>query len=196
MNPVANNLKRIRWNLALFLATALIGAAMLYYSRTLWTDAQKVHKQATAKRGEVQGKLANAQNEEKELLEKFAHYQDIVARGYIGSERRLDWVEQIRKIKTTRKLLDVLYELEPQQVLDGTNASGFDFMVSNMRLQMQLLHEEDLLVFLADLRDSMRAYTSVKNCNVMRQTRPGSSIQLSADCSIDWITLRERTPGQ
>lgn len=196
MSPVANIFKRIRWNLALFLATVLIGAAMLYYSRSLWIDAQKVHKQATAKRGEVQGRLANAQNEEKELLEKFARYQDILARGYIGGERRLDWVEQIRKIKTTRKLLDVLYELEPQQVLDGTNASGFDFMVSRMRLQMQLLHEEDLLIFLADLRESMRAYTSVKSCNVMRQTRPGSSIQLSADCSIDWITLRERTPGQ
>lgn len=196
MNPVATILKRIRWNLALFFATVLIGAAMLYYSRSLWTDAQKVHKQETAKRGEVLGKLANAQNEEKELLEKFARYQDIVARGYIGSERRLDWVEQIRKIKTTRKLLDVLYELEPQQVLDGTNTSGFDFMVSNMRLQMQLLHEEDLLVFLADLREGMRAYTRVKSCNVMRQTRPGSSVQLSADCSIDWVTLRERSPGQ
>lgn len=196
MNPLANILKRIRWNLLLFFFTALIGAAMLLYSRSLLIEAQKVHKQEMAKRGEVQGKLANAQNEEKELLEKFSRYQGIVASGYIGGERRLDWVEQIRKIKTTRKLLDVLYELEPQQVLDGTNASGFDFMVSKMRLQMQLLHEEDLLVFLADLRDGMRAYTSVKSCNVMKQTRPGSAIQLSADCSIDWITLRERSPGQ
>ncbi|MCX7173917.1 MAG: hypothetical protein NT159_08320 [Proteobacteria bacterium] len=196
MNPVANVLKRIRWNLVLFVSTALIGAAMLLYSRSLLIDAQKIHKQAMTTRGEVQGKLANAQNEEKELLEKFSRYQSIVDHGYIGSERRLDWIEQIRKIKTTRKLLDVVYELEPQQVLDSNAASGFDFMVSNMRLQMQLLHEEDLLIFLADLRDSMRAYTSVKSCNVMKQTRAGSSVQLSADCSVDWITLRERTPGQ
>ncbi|TRZ99295.1 MAG: hypothetical protein D4R84_02250 [Rhodocyclaceae bacterium] len=195
MNPVAQTLKRIRWNLLFFFATALIGAGMLYYSRTLLLDAQKVHKQALSKRGEVQGKLANARNEEQELLEKFSRYEGIVARGYIGSERRLDWIEQIRKIKTTRKLLDVIYELEPQTVLDGSNASGFDFMVSNMRLQMQLLHEEDLLFFLSDLRDSMRAYTSVKSCNVMRQTRTGSAVQLAADCSIDWVTLRERSPG-
>ncbi|TRZ68528.1 MAG: hypothetical protein D4S02_03630 [Rhodocyclaceae bacterium] len=195
MNPVAKTLKRIRWNLLLFFSTALIGAGMLYYSRILLLDAQKIHKQAVTKRAEVQGKLANARNEEQELLEKFSRYEGIVTRGYIGSERRLDWIEQIRKIKNTRKLLDVVYELEPQTVLDGTNASGFDFMVSKMRLQMQLLHEEDLLNFLSDLRDGMRAYTSVKSCNVMRQTRPGSSIQLAADCSIDWVTLRERTPG-
>ena len=195
MNPVAQTLKRIRWNLLFFVSAALIGAGMLYYSRTLLLDAQKSHKQALSKRGEVQGKLANARNEEQELLEKFSRYEGIVARGYIGSERRLDWIEQIRKIKTTRKLLDVIYELEPQTVLDGSNASGFDFMVSNMRLQMQLLHEEDLLFFLADLRDGMRAYTSVKSCNVTRQTRSGSAVQLAADCSIDWVTLRERSPG-
>ena len=192
MNPVAKILKRIRWNLLLFLVTTLLGAGMLFYSRSVLIDAQKAHKDATSKRAEVQGKLANARNEEQELLAKYSRYEGIVSRGYIGTERRLDWVEQIRKIKTTRKLLDVIYELEPQLVLDGSNASGFDFMVSNMRLQMQLLHEEDLLFFLADLRDGMRAYTSVKSCNVVRQTRPGSAVQLGADCSIDWITLRER----
>ena len=194
MNPAAKIFQRIRWNLLFFLTTALLGAAMLYYSRNVLVGAQKAHKEATSKRGEVQGKLANARNEEQELLEKYSRYEGIVARGYIGSERRLDWIEQIRKIKTTRKLLDVVYELEPQTVLDGTNASGFDFMASNMRLQMQLLHEEDLLLFLSDLRDSMRAYTSVRSCNVVKQTRPGSSMQLGANCSIDWITLRERSP--
>jgi len=195
MTPLAKTLQRIRWNLLLFLTTLVLGAAMLYYSQALLGEADKTHKQAVDKRGEVQGKLANARNEERELLEKFSRYQDIVARGYIGGERRLDWIEQIRKIKTTRKLLDVIYELEPQLVLDGSNASGFDFMVSNMRLQMLLLHEEDLLLFLSDLRGSMRAYTSVKSCNVIKQTRTGSSAQLAADCMVDWITLRERTSG-
>jgi hypothetical protein len=195
MTPLAKTLQRIRWNLLLFLTTLVLGAAMLYFSRNLLTDADKTHTQAMGKRGEVQGKLANARNEEQELLEKFSRYQGIVAKGYIGSERRLDWIEQIRKIKTTRKLLDVIYELEPQQVLDGGNASGFDFMASKMRLQMQLLHEEDLLNFLADLRDSMRAYIDVKSCNVIKQTRTGSSAQLAAECMVEWITLRERTSG-
>ena len=196
MNPAADVFKRIRWNLLLFVTTALLGAAIVWYSKTLLTNAQKENKQAVAKRADVQGKLANARNEEQELLDKFARYQSIVARGYIGSERRLDWVEQIRKIKTNRKLLDVFYELEPQQVLDATNASGFDFMVSSMRLQMQLLHEEDLLNFLADLREGFRAYTAVKTCTVTRLTRQGSSVQLAADCTLDWVTLRERSSGK
>lgn len=195
MKPFEKILKIIRWNLLLFVTLSLLGTAALLVTRSLLADAQKAHKQTTAKRNEIQGKLANARNEEQELRDKFSRYENLIARGYIGGERRLDWVEQIRKIKTTRKLLDVQYELEPQQVLDGNTGSGYDFMVSNMRVQMQLLHEEDLLNFLADLRDNIKAYISMKSCNVMRQTRPGSSVQLAADCSIDWITLREKNPG-
>lgn len=195
MKSFSEILRRIRWNLALFLVLALTGAAAVFVSLEQNVGEQKANKQALEKLTEIQGKLANARNEEKELREKFARYEDIEARGYIGGERRLDWVEQIRKIKTARKLLDVQYELTPQKTLES-NSSGFDFMFSTMKLQMQLLHEEDLLNFLADLRSGIRAYTNVKSCNVQRQTRSGSATQLIADCTIDWITLRQKTPGQ
>jgi len=192
MNSFKQILRHIRWNLLFIVLMSLLGAAAVYASIGLHTAAQKEDKQALAKRAEIQGKLANAQNEEQELREKFGRYQSIEARGYIGGEKRLDWVEQIRKIKTNRKLLDVQYELQPQKVLEP-NSSGYDFMSSSMRLQMQLLHEEDLLNFLTDLHDNIRAYTSVKSCNVVRQTALGSTAQLVADCSIDWITIRERS---
>ena len=192
MKTFTETLRRIRWNLAILLLLSLLGAAAVYASMEMYTAAQKTDKQAIDKHAEIQSKLANAQNEEQELREKFARYQNIEARGYIGGERRLDWVEQIRKIKTNRKLLDIQYELEPQKVLES-NSSGYDFMVSTMKLQMQLLHEEDLLNFLADLRDSIRAYTSVKSCDVVRRTILGSPAQLTADCTIDWITLREKS---
>lgn len=195
MKSLAYILQRIRWNLVFFLLLVLVGAAAVFASMSMNGAAQKVNTQALAKRSEIQAKLANARNEEQELREKFSRYENIMARGYIGGERRLDWVEQIRKIKAARKLLDVQYELEPQHVLDNsTAASGYEFMVSNMKLQMPLLHEEDLLNFLADLRDNIRAYTRLMSCSVVRQTTPGSSAQLMADCSIDWITLRETKP--
>lgn len=192
MKPLAFVFRHIRWNLLFFLVLALLGGAAVYSSRNLYSAAQKDNKQALDKRNQIQAKLANARNEEQELREKFARFQSIEARGYIGIERRLDWVEQIRKIKTSRKLLDVQYELSPQQVLDGSTGSGYDFMSSNMKLQMPLLHEEDLLNFFADLRESIRAYTSLQSCSVVRQQKAGSSAQLLADCSIDWITLREK----
>lgn len=192
MNTFNQILRRIRWNLLLLLLMAMLGATAVYFTLGMYSSAQRLNKEAIDKRTEIQAKLANAQNEEQELREKFARYQNIEALGYIGGERRLDWVEQIRKIKANRKLIDITYELEPQKVLES-NKGGYDFMASSMKLQMRLLHEEDLLNFLADLRGSIRALTSVKSCNVVRQTIPGSPAQLTADCSIDWITLREKS---
>ena len=220
MKLTAEDLRRIRWNLVLLLTFILLGAAAVYASLRYAKDAQQIYRQVLGKRDEVQKKLAYARDEERELRQKFSQYEKIAARGYIGNEHRLDWIEQIRKIKTERKLLDVQYELAPQQLLDGggprpatpagaataknpapatpenTGAiTGYDFMVSNMQLHMQLLHEEDLLNFFAYLRANVRAYLRVNKCDVQRNAAPGSAAQLRADCSVDWITLSEKHPG-
>ena len=81
-----------------------------------------------------------------------------------------------------------------------TSAAGkpasVDFFASTMRVEMQLLHEEDLLRFLADLRASGNAYYSVKRCAM---TRTGQAIggatmtpRLAAQCDIDLITIIDR----
>jgi hypothetical protein len=64
-----------------------------------------------------------------------------------------------------------------------------------MTVQLRLLHEEDLLRFLDDLRRQARALIRIDSCNVSRLARgidptSGTSAQLQAECKIDWITLR------
>jgi hypothetical protein len=71
-----------------------------------------------------------------------------------------------------------------------------EFLASTMRVQLALLHEEDLLRFLADLRASGNAYYSVKNCSLARtgRTPTGATItpRLRAQCEIDLITVIDR----
>jgi hypothetical protein len=74
--------------------------------------------------------------------------------------------------------------------------ASVDIFASTMRVELQLLHEEDLLRFLADLRASGNAYYSVKKCVI---TRTGQAIggatmtpRLSAQCDIDLITIVDR----
>jgi hypothetical protein len=65
-----------------------------------------------------------------------------------------------------------------------------------MRVEMQLLHEEDLLRFLADLRASGNAFYSVKKCVITRtgQAAGGATMapRLTAQCDIDLITIVDR----
>ena len=65
-----------------------------------------------------------------------------------------------------------------------------------MRVELALLHEEDLLRFLADLRESGNAYYSVRSCRISRSGAAGAGTaiapRLRADCSIDLITIVDR----
>ena len=73
--------------------------------------------------------------------------------------------------------------------------AGFTFNVSPMKVQLKLLHEEDLTRFLGDLNEQARALIQVRYCKVTRQPQgqAGTSGQanLLAECRIDWVTLRE-----
>ena len=70
-----------------------------------------------------------------------------------------------------------------------------DFHSSTMKVELALLHEEDLLRFLSDLRDSGNAYYSVRRCDVSRtgQALSGATMtpRLRANCEIELITIRD-----
>lgn len=188
-------LRHIRWALAAMLLMLAAGAAAVYYANQFHASAIASQASASAARRGAQGKLARARDEEQELRATTARFQELAQRGVIGDERRLDWVEQIRRIRETRKLFDLQYEIAPQQPLDAA-AGPYPFMASPMRLTMQLLHEEDLLGFLDDLTAQAPAYLRTRRCAVDRLPPPAAppaeaTPQLRAECELDWITIRK-----
>ncbi|MBU0751924.1 MAG: hypothetical protein KJ787_11685 [Gammaproteobacteria bacterium] len=197
-----DDFRRIQWSIAALVVFALLGAGVVFGALQVTKSAKAAAQQVEAGRGEIRAKLAQARTEEQEIRGKIARYQELVDRGYVTEEQRLDWIERIAQIRTARKLIDVQYELMPQRPVEaallpeGAAGGGYEFMSSTMKLQMQLLHEGDLLGFLADLRSSVHALIVVRQCNVERirgaVAERGTQAQLKADCDIDWITLREK----
>lgn len=204
-----DDFKYIRWSLVAALAMILAGAALAVGTRHLEQGAGAAYRDALAKQTELKSRLARARDDEQEIRRNIEHFDALRRSGIVGEEQRLDWVERIRSIKAARKLYDLQYEIAPRQVLDPAIAPGaggeFEFLASTMRLQMQLLHEGDLLGFLSDLRSGAHAYLRPRSCIVERLAKldtdrapepMGAVPQLKADCLIDWITIREpRTPG-
>jgi hypothetical protein len=190
------NLKSLRWSL-LLLAGALaaaggIVAAILYYGQ----QADTAYKQALAHQNQTRARLLRANDDEREIREKIARYQEIIRQGRTDAERRLDWVETLRGIKTSRRLLGLDYEIAPQRPLDEkvVASGGYSFLVSPMKLEMPLLHEGDLLGLLADLSNQVNALVSVRSCRIERLAdSPANAANLKAFCEIDWITLQEKT---
>lgn len=198
MNPAAPviTLSNLRWCLLLLAASlaaaAGIVAAVLYYGR----QADAAYQQTLAHQNQTRARLLRANDDEREIREKIARFQEIVRQGRTESERRLDWVETLRGIKASRRLLGLDYEIAPQRPLDEkvVAAGGYSFLVSPMKLEMPLLHEGDLLGLLADLTSQVQALVSVRSCRIERLAdAPANAANLKAYCEIDWITLQEKT---
>mgnify|MGYP001160701104 CR=1 FL=1 len=160
-------------------------------ARAALAGAQEERRQSTER-------LARIAEEEREVKEKLDIYQRLKRLNVLGEERRLEWADAIARIRAQRELLDIRYRVERQKplvTLQGKPAN-VEFYASTMNVDLALLHEEDLVRFLADLRAAGNAYYSVKRCLLERTAQSATGIAISprlrAECQIELITIVDR----
>ncbi len=198
MNFTTQELKKLA--LPLLLLVALLGAGI---GLILWTQGEQAAAArqlgaARTERSQAQERLTRIAEEEKEVNDKLEVYRRLKGLRVLGEEQRLEWADAMTRIRTTRELLDLRYLVDKQRLLSAFagKPAGVEIYASNMRVEIALLHEGDLLGFLRELRDSGNAYYSIKSCSINRTgaTPTGASIvpRLRAVCEIDLITIIDR----
>lgn len=197
MRLTRDEIKQIAGPLGLALALTLAGAGLVWSAGEALRSAQRNFAAAQAERRQNTERLARIAEEEREVKEKIDLYQRLKQLHILGEEQRLEWADAIARIRKERELLDLRYTVERKRLLSSVAAKpgNIDFYASAMKVDLALLHEEDLLRFLADLRESGNAYYAVRKCAVMRtgQAISGASMtpRLRADCEIDLITIMD-----
>ena len=197
----ASDLKGLRLPMAACVVLALAGVACYFAADDYLQETKKLAAATSAQRAEVQTKLASANEEEREIKANLQQYQALAARGIVGEEKRLDWIDTITAIKNERRLFNIGYSIEAQKELDYPGfapGGGVKFVYSRVKIEMQLLHEEDLLNFIDDLTRRGKSYLSVRSCDVQRSDRGsgGTTLapRLQATCVFDLITIRHNKP--
>lgn len=198
----ASDLKGLRLPMAACVVLALAGVACYFAADDYLQETKKLAAATSAQRAEVQTKLASANEEEREIKANLQQYQALAARGIVGEEKRLDWIDTITAIKNERRLFNIGYSIEAQKELDYPGfapGGGVKFVYSRVKIEMQLLHEEDLLNFIDDLTRRGKSYLSVRSCDVQRSDRGsgGTTLapRLQATCVFDLITIRHNKPA-
>lgn len=202
MRFTSEELRRLLAPVVAALALVAAGAALIWWSNGSLHDARTALATAQQERRQNAERLSRIAEEEREVKANLAVYQQLRQLRVLGEERRLEWADSIARIRSERELLDLRYRVDRQKLLSAIpgKPANVEFYASPMRVDLALLHEEDLLRFLADLRASGNAYYSVKQCNLQRAELAATGLaiasRLRADCMIDLITIVDKAAKQ
>ena len=189
------DLKRLRLPFAAALLLAGIGvAALLYFENRLAQGRvqKKVVHDAFVAAG---GRLAKVSEEEQEIRHHLVRFRQLTERRMTGPERRLEWIETLATIRQQRRLFAVHYSLDRQRPVDYPGIRDPVFLANKLRLDLLLLHENDLLGFLADLSSTSQSFAALRSCSLARaETAAGAGgplrPRLRAECTVDMITIK------
>lgn len=197
MTLTREELKRLLPALAVTLAALAAGGGLVGIADQTLARARLELAAAKADRRQNTERLARIAEEEREVREKLDVYQRLKQLNILGRENRLEWADTIARIRKERELLDLRYTIDRQKLLLSAagKPANVDFYSSTLKVSLALLHEEDLLRFLSDLRESGNAYYSVRKCDVSRTGQPLSGAtmtpRLRAECEIELVTIQD-----
>lgn len=139
-----------------------------------------------------------AVDEEERIIKRFyPRFIDLYNEGIIGREQRLNWLEVLRASGEELKLPGLTYEISSQSLYTPTfpiSLGRFQLYSSQMTLNMQLLHEGDLLRLLDFIDEKAQGMFSVSDCQL---SRAAQGINISAEaanvqgrCTLHWFSIK------
>jgi hypothetical protein len=187
------DLPYIKWSLLTFILTLTVGGGAVLSSQKYAKDAQKNKLNAQQQLTEARSKINAARDDQANMATYTKEYSAILRREIIGDEQRLNLIEGLEDLRKRNRVLDFKYAIAPQEAYKpamALDSGNFDLKLSPMKLQIELLHEGQLMNLFASLRGDMNGWFILDQCTLERSS--GSYAQLKADCAGGWLTMKNR----
>ena len=187
-----HDLAKLQWYALLAIIAIAIAGAAGWWSLGGANKARIERDAAAARKLQVEQRLGQVRTEEQEIKTRTLQFQQMELAGMTGPEKRLDWTELLRDLQHQLRLPGMTYEFGPQSPLESGPAVGYAYHSSQLKIQLRLLHEEDLLNFIAHLQRDAKAMVLVRHCKLSRLAggNQADGAQLVAECTMEWVTLR------
>ncbi len=190
----SRDLRKLSLPLLVALLLGATGLGIAYYTHRDAQQAEAKRQDAERARRQIEQRLAQVRTEEEELKQRTALFQQLERRGIVGDEKRLDWTELLAESQRELRIPGLKYEFGAQVPVDSGHISPYSWYSSPAKLQLRLLHEEDLLRYLERVQAQARAMVLVRSCKLAPVARAGDSreayAQFVADCDMQWLTIR------
>ena len=200
MNPVFSpeglRVLRTSW---LLLAAALVAATTIIAGTHWYLGKEEGDARMSSRRlHDARLRVDNARREHESLEASAGKFRTLLERGLLQHENRLELVELVNELRARHQLFTVDYEIAPQRPLalaGATAYTGVELLASRVRLKARALHEGDVIAFIESLEQSRRGFYPLDRCTLRRVEAPQDNAlqpRIEAECSLEWITLKER----
>lgn len=189
----------LKLSMLLVLAALLLAGGGAWWSRSQAQDAATAMQQQRSKLNGARQQLAHSNQQQQIIATHLADYQTLVARGFVGAEDRLAWIEAAQLANREAGLYGLDYRLTPRTSSLPALAKGLPLGQTVMTLTMPLLVESDLSRFLTALMARAPGVVRIKRCRLSQLTdAPFEAVnqpRLQAECELLWFTVAENTGG-
>ena len=198
MSMTPQDRRKLQWPIiGLVLAIMIVGLLVTYADQYRAENEAALQTQQNLL-NQARQKFQSSGIEKESIIQYLPIYNKLLASGFIGEERRIEWIEALRQIHAQHKLFSIDYSIGLQESYNPSflpNLGNFKLKRSVMNLKLDMLHEGDLLALLDGLHEQTTPFI-VRECEIKRAV--GAIVNtknmvpnMQANCEIDWLTLRD-----
>ncbi|MBI5919089.1 MAG: hypothetical protein HY849_06925 [Nitrosomonadales bacterium] len=181
---------QLRWPHSSELAltfTLISGSALVLSSEYLIEQAEQQRQSVQQRLFAAHHNVASARADQEQLPALSALYRTLQARQVIGAAEPLNWQAQLEALRLQTPGLR--YTLAAQQPYAALPPGQFIQTLSQVKLQLDLLHEGQLFDVLDKLRASEVGWFLLERCSLERTEPDMPTSRLNAECVGGWLNL-------
>lgn len=173
--------------------SAVIGSASYYFRNSMQQDYRK----AQADFNRISSKYLQIDEQDATIKAYYPRFVKLHEQGVIGTERRLDWLESLQRVTDTLEIPGLSYEIASQQqskINWPIETGSFELYSSTMKLNLEMLHEADLLRLIDRLGQTNAGFFSLTDCSMSRRSTEihvdSLSPNVTANCNLEWYSIK------
>lgn len=182
-----------------FVATIIVPYFGEKYSIDYLSSQKRLDSKLRAEIRDFEQKLATIEDQRRLLRENREAYISWVEKGAVGEQKPVDWVRQMKNIVEERKLLPPKFTFSnpanhSSDAYPWTKDSTVNISVMSMSLEMPMLHDLDMLMFLDSLDTRVGSLFFPVECDFVRLETDFVLIEranMQASCELDWISIND-----
>lgn len=187
----------LKLSLLLVLASLALAAGGALWSWNQAQDAAAALQQENTALNTARQQLDRSRQQQQLIATHLTEYQALAARGFVGPEDRLAWIEAVQNANRDAGLYGLDYRLTPRTASQPALAQGLALGQTSMTLAFPILVETDLPRFLAALKKRVPGGFRVRGCSLSMQGAPAFAAinqpRMQAECELQWFTVAPAT---